>query len=124
MAFWKNHTAGTSPLQLPFDSPSSTPINKEDSFYFELPQIVCDHLHSLASDMNSTLHHVLLGALYILLHRYTRQDSIGIVVPVSNLNSRYSKLIHYCYNYSTNYKLGTFLCFLNCSATVYHCASG
>lgn len=72
-------------LNLPIDK-SRPPIQTYcgDRFYFTVEQEQYDKLNSLGKDMHMTMFMILLSAFQILLHFYTRQNSIIIATAISN----------------------------------------
>ncbi|MET9831649.1 amino acid adenylation domain-containing protein [Streptomyces sp. NPDC006385] len=86
LAYWRRQLGdGTEPLELPFDRPRPPVQNFEGSdLRTVFPASLRSALTALCKRERVNLFTVLLGALNVLLHRYTGQDDIAVGSPVTN----------------------------------------
>lgn len=82
--YWKGHLPEEVPLLgLPTDKPRPlVQTNNGASCFFALERELTARIHQRAQESGTTLFMILLGAYYVLLHRYTAQDDIIIGSPV------------------------------------------
>lgn len=84
--FWQKQLAGELPvLKLPSDRPRPLiPTNRGAIHQFKLDEELTRELRALAKAEGTTLYTLVLAALNVLLHRYSRQDDILINSPTAN----------------------------------------
>lgn len=84
--FWQKELAGDLPvLKLPTDRPRPLiPTNRGAIHQFKLDEELTRQLRALTKAEGTTLYTLLLAALNVLLHRYSRQDDIFINSPTVN----------------------------------------
>ncbi len=84
--FWQKQLAGELPvLKLPTDHARPLiPTNRGAIHQFKLDEELTRQLRALAKAEATTLYTLLLAALNVLLHRYSRQDDILINSPTAN----------------------------------------
>jgi amino acid adenylation domain-containing protein len=85
-AYWRAHLTPSPPvLELPTDHPRPT-IQTFDGAVklFVIPRGAADALRRLGREQGVTLFMILLGALDVLLHRYTGLEDIAVGTPVAN----------------------------------------
>jgi natural product biosynthesis luciferase-like monooxygenase protein len=84
--FWQKELAGELPvLKLPTDRTRPLiPTNRGAIHQFKLDEASTRQLRALAKAEGTTLYTLLLAALNVLLHRYSRQDDILINSPTAN----------------------------------------
>jgi natural product biosynthesis luciferase-like monooxygenase protein len=84
--FWQKELAGELPvLKLPTDHPRPLiPTNRGAIHQFKLDEETTRQLRALAKAERTTLYTLVLAALNVLLHRYSRQDDILINSPTAN----------------------------------------
>ena len=82
--YWKNKLAGIRPLKLPthFSVPASV-SNNSDTFTFSLNEEMLLSLSDISKSNSCTLFMSLLTLFKIFLHKYTGQQDISILTPVS-----------------------------------------
>jgi amino acid adenylation domain-containing protein len=86
LAYWRDQLGdGTETLELPFDR-ARPPVQTFEGRDLELlvPKSLRGELAALGKREGVSLFVVLLGALNVLLHRFTGQDDIAIGSPVTN----------------------------------------
>ncbi|MCK4259937.1 MAG: amino acid adenylation domain-containing protein, partial [Halanaerobiales bacterium] len=83
--YWLERFAGEIPvLNLPTDAPRSSVMSFEgDMMDFSIDKELADAFNEIASSKGATLYMALLGALNVLLSKYTGQDEIIIGSPVA-----------------------------------------
>lgn len=83
--YWREHLGGELPvLNLPTDRPRPhIQTYKGASQFITFGPEINDRLALIARDSDSTLFIVLLGALAVLLHKYSRQDDLIIGYPTT-----------------------------------------
>jgi len=87
MAFWRKQLAQFATLDLPTDFPRpAKPSHRGGRVPFRIGTQVREDLRKLACGEGVTLFMVLLGALQILLARYSGQWDVAIGTPVANRN--------------------------------------
>ncbi len=88
LAFWRKTLTSSPPvLELPGDKPRPRRLSSRGAqVYRRLDAAVWQKLKKRASGEQLTGFMLLLGAFYLLLHRYTRQEDICIGTPVANRN--------------------------------------
>jgi len=87
LAYWKQHLAGSSTLELPTDHvrpPLQTFRGMDDAR--TLPKTLLDRLKQLSRREDSTLFMTLLATLNVLLFRYTDQEDVIIGTAVAGRN--------------------------------------
>jgi natural product biosynthesis luciferase-like monooxygenase protein len=84
--YWQKELAGELPvLKLPSDHPRPLlPTNRGAIYQFKLDEESTRQLRALAKAEGTTPYTLLLAALNVLLHRYSRQDDILINSPTAN----------------------------------------
>jgi amino acid adenylation domain-containing protein len=84
--YWRAKLGDSLPtISLPTDHPyRSRRSYQGSSLGYELPDDLSAALRALAREQNATLYMLMLGAFFILMHRYTAQDDIVIGSPVNN----------------------------------------
>ncbi|MFF7631638.1 amino acid adenylation domain-containing protein [Kitasatospora sp. NPDC008050] len=86
LGYWREQLGtGTEPLELPFDRPRP-PVQAFEGRDLRLvfPASLRGALTTLCKQEGVNLFSVLLGALNVLLHRYTGQEDIAVGSPVTN----------------------------------------
>ncbi|MFH8562241.1 amino acid adenylation domain-containing protein [Streptomyces sp. NPDC017988] len=86
LSYWREQLGeGTEPLELPFDRPRP-PVQTFEGRDLRtvFPQELRTDLAQLCKREGVSLFTVLLGALNVLLHRYTGQEDIAVGSPVTN----------------------------------------
>jgi amino acid adenylation domain-containing protein len=86
LAYWTRQLEGTPPLlELPADRPRP-PIQMFQGacHFFTLPQALVAALKALSRSEEATFFMTLLGALQVLIARYTEKDNISIGTPIAN----------------------------------------
>jgi len=85
-AYWKQQLGFEHPaLELPFDRPrSATRHHRGAKYTWVLDAQLFKQLHVVASNADVTVFVLLLGALKILLYRYTGNRDLRIGVPIAN----------------------------------------
>ncbi|RQW04813.1 amino acid adenylation domain-containing protein [candidate division KSB1 bacterium] len=88
LGFWHEKLAGgDTALNVPIDHPRpKIQTHNGDVFYFTIRQDITKNLESLSKKYDVTLFMTLLGALALLLRRYSGQDDISIGTPIANRN--------------------------------------
>ena len=83
--YWRSQLAGVEPLLLP-TTYTVPPVQSfaGDVVAFEIDEPTTGRLKRLSADSGSTMYMVLLGALAVLLSRYTGREDICIGSPVAN----------------------------------------
>ncbi|WP_326701232.1 amino acid adenylation domain-containing protein [Streptomyces sp. NBC_01754] len=83
--YWRSHLPAEVPLlDLPVDKPRpAVQTHNGASEFFELDAALSARVHALARAHQVTPFMVLLGAYYLLLHRYSGQDHIIVGSPVT-----------------------------------------
>jgi hybrid polyketide synthase/nonribosomal peptide synthetase FtdB len=83
--YWHDHLPAEVPvLNLPADKPRpAVQTHNGASEFFVLDAELSARVHALAREHNVTVFMVLLGAYYLLLHRYSGQDDIVVGSPVT-----------------------------------------
>ncbi len=85
LAYWQEHLAGMSALELPADRPRPAHLTTPGAFLeFELAGPLVSKLRALARAEQATMYMLLLAAFNVLLQRYTGQDDIAVGSPVTN----------------------------------------
>ncbi|MHC5595005.1 MAG: amino acid adenylation domain-containing protein [Nostoc sp.] len=86
LAYWQQKLSGSSPLlELPCDRPRPTEQTYNgDQIRVELPISLCESLRVLSRQEGVTLFMTMLGAILVILHRYTGQDDLSIGTAVAN----------------------------------------
>ena len=84
LEYWKSHLPEEIPLlDLPTDKPRPiVQTNNGASCFFTLDRELTAKIHDLSRESGTTLFMILLGAYYMLLHRYTAQEDLIIGSPV------------------------------------------
>lgn len=82
--YWENQLAGDLPsLELPLDSPRSTVKDYSGAgLRFEMDRLKVEGLARIGYDSDATLFMVLMGAVNVLLHKYTDQTDIVLGSPI------------------------------------------
>ncbi|MCX8131564.1 MAG: amino acid adenylation domain-containing protein [Clostridia bacterium] len=86
--YWREKLGGEkNAFELPLDH-TRPPVQtfKGGNFKFRLPTSLTKSLKSLSEQQNATLYMVMLGALNILLHRYSGQEEVLVGSPIANRN--------------------------------------
>ncbi|MFE7294833.1 amino acid adenylation domain-containing protein [Streptomyces sp. NPDC057579] len=86
LAYWREQLGeGTEPLELPFDRPRP-PVQSFEGRDLRMvfPPELRTRLTRMGKEEGVNLFTVLLGALNVLLHRYTGQEDIAVGSPVTN----------------------------------------
>ena len=88
LTYWRKTLTSSPPvLELPGDKPRPRQLsNRGAQIYRHLDNAIWKKLKDQASAEQLTDFMLLLGAFYLLLHRYTRQEDICIGTPVANRN--------------------------------------
>jgi amino acid adenylation domain-containing protein len=86
--YWQQELAGELPiLNLPFAQPRpETQSYRGAAHWLDLEPDLVNALKMLAREEETTLYTVLLAALYVLLHRYTKENDILIGCPTAGRN--------------------------------------
>jgi amino acid adenylation domain-containing protein len=86
LAYWRGRLAGSPALsQLPPDHPRpAAQTYRGARCYQRLPRSLALALDRLARQQGTTLFVILLGALAVLLHRWSGQDDLVIGTPIAN----------------------------------------
>ncbi|MFI8436072.1 amino acid adenylation domain-containing protein [Streptomyces sp. NPDC079020] len=85
LEYWRSHLPAEVPLlDLPVDKPRpAVQTHNGASEFFTLDAGLSARVHTLAREHGVTPFMVLLGAYYVLLHRYSGQDDIVVGSPVT-----------------------------------------
>jgi len=87
LAYWRQHLAGISMLNLPTDRPRSpVPTYRGARQLLKLPKSLSKDLLALSQKEGVTLFMTLLAAFQLLLYRYTQQEDITVGSPIANRN--------------------------------------
>ncbi|MEH2063790.1 MAG: amino acid adenylation domain-containing protein [Nostoc sp.] len=86
LAYWQQKLSGSSPLlELPSVRPRPTEQTYNgDQIRVELPIHLCESLRVLSRQEGVTLFMTMLGAMLVILHRYTGQDDLSVGTAVAN----------------------------------------
>ncbi|MES1244667.1 MAG: amino acid adenylation domain-containing protein, partial [Acidobacteriota bacterium] len=85
LAFWRDHLAGATPLDLPADRPRpSVQTFRGASFAARLDAAAVERLRAFGREQGATLFMGLLGAFVSLLGRAADQEGFAVGVPVAN----------------------------------------
>ncbi|MBG1264987.1 non-ribosomal peptide synthetase [Nostoc sp. WHI] len=86
LTYWQQKLSGSSPLlELPYDRPRPTEQTYNgDQIRVELPIDLCESLRLLSRREGVTLFMTMLGAILVILHRYTGQDDLSVGAAVAN----------------------------------------
>ena len=86
LAYWRERLAGApAVLELPTDrTRPAVERFRGRRHHFELPEDLVGALNQLARGEESTPFMLLLGALQVLLHRYTGQGAVSVGTPIAN----------------------------------------
>lgn len=84
LAYWREHLAGLTPLQLPADRPRpAVPGSSGAVHEFGVPASVMTELRRISRDCNATTFMTLVAATQLLLSRYSGQQDIAVGTPVA-----------------------------------------
>lgn len=102
LSYWQKQLAGEAPvLRWPNEgNRPERPTYRGAMYPFDFPRQLALSLKELARREGATLFMVLLGALYVLLHRYTGQDDIivGTLSPSGRKHSAFQQCAGYFLN--------------------------
>lgn len=101
LSYWKAELAGVRPISgLPYDYPRpATPGYAGASSALTLPSDVAHQIGMLAKSLQVNVSTVFLGALNLMLHRYSGDDDISLGMPtMGRPESRFDDVIGYFVN--------------------------
>lgn len=81
IAFWTQRLTGSEPVSLPYDGAENTGV--AGRIKARLP-VTTSELETLSRRAGVTLHMTLVGALQVLLRRYSGDEDLRIAIPVAN----------------------------------------
>jgi len=88
LGYWREQLDGASQVvELPFDHPRP-PFQSFTGGrrYMQLGRALTDGLKAVGKEQEASLYMVLLASLFLLLHRYSGQETLLVGVPVANRN--------------------------------------